>query len=56
MPDIRRRLRSVDLPERENFTVRTAFRWGSRAVFVAVFIVAVLISFSADAIAIALIA
>lgn len=55
MPDIRRRLRSVDLPEREDVTVRTAFRWGSRAVFVGLFLIAVAISFTADAIAVALI-
>ncbi len=54
MPDIRRRLRSVDLPEREDLTVRTAFRWGSRAVFVILFVIALTLSFGADAIAFAL--
>jgi len=55
MPDIRRRLRSVDLPEREDITVRTAFRWGSRAVFILLFLLAVALSFGADAIAFAII-
>lgn len=54
MPDIRQRLRSVDVPEREDFTAKTFFRWGSRAVFVGVFLIAVAISFGADAIALAL--
>jgi len=37
-------------------TIRTAFRWGSRAVFIGVFLVAVILSFAADAIAVALLA
>ncbi len=56
MPDIRRRLRSVDLPEREDVTVRSAFRWSSRAVFIGLFLVAVALSFTADAIVVALLA
>jgi len=54
--DVRRRLRSVDLPSREDVTVRSAFRWGSRLVFIGVFLVAVMLSFAADAIAVALLA
>jgi hypothetical protein len=54
MPDIRRRLRSVDLPGREEFTLRNAFRWTSRGLFVGVFLLAVSLSFGADAIAFAL--
>lgn len=56
MPDIRRRLRSVDLPEREDFTVKTAFRWGSRGLFVALFLVALSLSFTADVLVLALLA
>ncbi len=55
MSDFRRRLRSVDLPQREDVTVRTAARWMSRALFVGLFILAVMLSFTADAIAVALI-
>lgn len=54
MPDIRRRLRSVELPDRGDFTVKTLFRLSSRALFVGLFLVAVAISFGADAIALAL--
>lgn len=54
MPDLRRRLRSVDPPSREDLTVKTLFRWSSRALFVFVFLLAVALSFGADAIAFAL--
>ncbi|WP_154018460.1 hypothetical protein [Halolamina rubra] len=52
MTDVRRRLRSVDLPSRGDVTVRSAFRWGSRLLFIGVFLVAVMLSFAADAIAV----
>lgn len=54
MPDIRRRLRSVDLPDRYDLTVKTFFRWGSRALFIGVFLLALILSFGADAMAFAL--
>lgn len=54
MPDIRRRLRSIDLPDRQSFTVRNLFRWSSRILFAGVFVIAVSLSFGADAIALAL--
>jgi len=37
-------------------TIRSAFRWGSRLLFISVFLVAVALSFAADAIAVALLA
>jgi hypothetical protein len=56
MPDIRRRLRSVDVPSRDDFTAKTAFRWASRALFVGLFVLAVLLSFGADALALTILA
>jgi hypothetical protein len=54
MPDIRRRLRSIDLPDRDDINGRTFFRWGSQALFALLFIVALSLSFGADVLAFAL--
>lgn len=54
MTDLRRRLRSVDLPDRDDFGARTAARWAARFVFIGVFLVAVGLSISADMVFVAI--
>lgn len=48
MPDIRRRLRSVDVPDRGSVSVRSVFRVGSRIFFLVVLAVGIFITISAD--------
>lgn len=48
MPDIRRRLRSADLPDRDSVSARSVFRVGSRLFFVLVLAVGVFITITAD--------
>lgn len=48
MPDLRRRLRSVDPPGREDVTVRNVFRAGSIALFFLVAAALVFVSLTAD--------
>ena len=56
MPDIRRRLRSVDVPDRSSFTLKNAAGWASRGVFVLLLVAGVMLSLSADMIALTVIA
>lgn len=54
MPDLRRSLRSVDLPGREDVTLRNAFRLTSIALFFGTAAMLVLVSITADIFLIAL--
>lgn len=56
MPDLRRRLRSVELPSRDDLTGRKLAGLASRVLFVVLLIAAVAISLSADIIAVAILA
>lgn len=54
MTDLRRRLRSVKVPDREEFGARLLARWMARFLFVAAFLFAVALSISADMVFVAI--
>lgn len=56
MPDLRRRLRSVDPPGREDVTLRNAFRLTSIVLFFGVMFVLVSISLTSDIVVVAVLA
>jgi hypothetical protein len=48
MPDIRRRLRSAQLPDREDIGPRLVFRWSAMGVFFVAMVALLIISVTAD--------
>lgn len=56
MPDLRSRLRSADLPSRDQVTARSAFRVGSMAMFFVVLVGLVALSITADVIVLGILA
>ena len=54
MTDPRRRLRSIEVPTREELGPRLAARWLARVLFVGLFLFAVALSISADVILVAI--
>ena len=56
MPDLRSRLRSADLPSRDQVTARSAFRIGSMVLFFVVLATLVAVSLAADMVVIAILA
>lgn len=56
MPDLRRSLRSVDTPSREDITLRNTFRLTSIVVFFAVMVVLIALSLTADVVLVTILA